>query len=80
VKQSTESLRSASYVGCQRDTARRIYCRAQFAAVRRAAAPLLPGARRPPLSVDVSCPHSSKPAGGVVLKKKWGTPETRLNS
>jgi len=29
-----------------------------FAAVRRAAVPLLLGARRPPLPIDISCPHS----------------------
>ena len=36
---SETSLCSASYVSCQRDTARICCCRAQFAAVRRAAAP-----------------------------------------
>jgi len=30
-----------------------------FAAERRAAAPLLLGARRPPLSIDISCPHGA---------------------
>jgi len=31
-----------------------------FAAKRRAAAPLLLGARRPPLSIDISCPHGAQ--------------------
>jgi len=43
------SLCSASYVTCQRDTAR-ICCRT----------PLLLGARRPPLSIDISCPHGAQ--------------------
>jgi len=31
-----------------------------FAAERRAAAPLLPSARRPPLSIDISCPRGAQ--------------------
>ena len=31
-----------------------------FAAERRVAAPLLLGARRPPLSIDTSCPHGAQ--------------------
>jgi len=31
-----------------------------FAGKRRAAAPLLLGARRPPLSIDISCPHGAQ--------------------
>jgi len=31
-----------------------------FAAERRAAAPLLPRARRPPLSIDISCPRGAQ--------------------
>ena len=51
------SLCSASCVNCQHDIAH-----VSYAAERRAAAPLLLlllGARRPPLSIDISCSHGS---------------------
>jgi len=52
-------LCSASCGGWQRDTAR-ICCWAQFAVVRRSAALLLLGARRPPLTIDISCRHGAQ--------------------
>jgi len=47
-----------------------------FAAERRAAAPLLLGARRPPLLIDISCctALSSKPAAAVV--DEWAYRQT----
>jgi len=55
VVSSKTSLCSASCVNCQHDIAH-----VSYAAERRAAAPLLLlllGARRPPLSIDISCSH-----------------------
>jgi len=57
VVSSKTSLCSASCVNCQHDTAH-----VSYAAERRAAAPLLLlllGARRPPLSIDISCSHGA---------------------
>jgi len=38
-----------------------------FAAERRAAAPLLLGARRPPLSIDISCSYSQQQTSRTPL-------------
>jgi len=57
VVSSKTSLCSASCVNCQHDIAH-----VSYAAERRAAAPLLLlllGARRPPLSIDISCSHGA---------------------
>jgi len=43
-----------------------------FAVERRAAAPLLLGARPPPLSIDISCPHGTQ-------QQTRRTPRLRLN-
>jgi len=43
-----------------------------FAVERRAAAPLLLGARLPPLSIDISCPHGTQ-------QQTRRTPRLRLN-
>jgi len=48
-------LCSAFYGGCKRDTAR-VCCRAPCCA----AAPLLLGARRLPLSIDIPCPPGAQ--------------------
>jgi len=39
-----------------------------FAAERRAAAPLLLGARRPPLSIDIFCQHGAQQQTGRTLR------------
>jgi len=46
-----------------------------FAAERRAAAPLLLGSRRPPLSIDISCPHGAQQQTRrtLVLQSNNGT-------
>jgi len=42
-----------------------------FAADRRAAAQLLPGARRSPLSIDTSCPHVGRSAANSIGARRY---------
>ena len=42
-----------------------------FAAERRAAAQLLPGARRSPLSIDTSCPHVGRSAANSIGARRY---------
>ena len=71
---SLTSLYSACYGGCKCDTSRICWMRL------RAAAPLM-GARRPPLSIDISCPPapSSKPAARHYCGRWMGQTDRRTD-
>ena len=75
------SLCSASYVSCRHDSARMCCCRAQFAAERRAAAPLLLSAGA--CSNRSICPAhrvlSSKPAARQCCGRSMGQTDGRTD-